>query len=292
MMRLIHTNQTQTPAADVEHEPFDAQLRFNPAPGENADWIQAILARRAISIHLQPLVSLSHGGIIGYEALARGPEHSPFFQAGALFGAAAQAGLTLEMEALCVAHALRQLPRLPAHTQLFVNAGPSLLSHGALGALLHASPLRHHFHNLVMEITEHEPFGEPDLLRQAIRNLHALGISVALDDFGCGFADLKTVKYLKPDIVKITLEMIRNRGPAAESAQRLSSLCSLLKRHGALVVVEGVETGEQAMAVEQCGAHWAQGYYFSRPRPARDFTWNQSPARQDNELSRIPGMPG
>ena len=277
-LRLIHTDQIPlTPDAGAQS-------------GQELDTETArtIIKNRSIAIYLQPIVALAHGGVMGYEALARGPEYSPLHQAGALFGAAAKAGLTHEIEALCVAQALLQLPRLPAHMQLFVNAGPDLLIHGALGRLLDASPLRQHFHRLVIEITEHQPFGDLPQLRREIRDLHARGISVALDDFGYGFSDLKTVKHLRPDIVKIPLDLIRDTGPAAQSAQRLTSMCSLLARHGARVVVEGVESGEQAMAVEMCGAHWAQGYYFSRPRPADEFAWDQSSAWPDQERSRVP----
>ena len=243
----------------------ESQLRSQPQrqvvdhAGSSTD-VTAILANRSIRTLLQPIVRVSDRAVVGFEALSRGPQGSPFERPDQFFDAACVAGRAVDAELLCAELALeRTKDRLPPGTFLTINLGPDALALAADRLALASRP------EVMFELTEHLPLNEAEGLVDVVKRLRALGIQLALDDTGCGFADFDTVRLLRPHIVKLCITVIRNADKGShftaairESAQRLCKL-------GCLVLAEGVERENQHAALQDCGIELAQGWLYGRP---------------------------
>ena len=105
-------------------------------------------------------------------------------------------------------------------------------------------------------------------LRDSFRTLHDGRLRLSLDDTGCGFFDLKTVETMRPEVVKLCITVISriNINPGIEA--EMQDTVQAVNRLGGLVLGEGVENAQQADVLTRCGAAHAQGYFYSRPRPA------------------------
>ncbi len=255
-------------AAEVEcpRDWVDARLAERPAraPADSglAGEVASILAARAPRTLLQPIVRMRDRAVLGYEALSRGPAGSPLERPDLLFDAAHAAGRTVEMKLLCAELALeRTRGMLPPDAFLTINLGPDALARAA-----EALPLAGRKEAL-FELTEHLPLGEAEGLTGAVARLRMQGVGLALDDTGCGFADMHTARALRPDIVKLCITVVRN---ADRGSPYLAAICETTRRlHelGCRVLAEGVETEAQHAALLDCGIELAQGWLYGRPGP-------------------------
>jgi EAL domain-containing protein (putative c-di-GMP-specific phosphodiesterase class I) len=224
--------------------------------------LRALLNGTGLRIVLQPIVSLSRTpSVLGYEALARGPQGSALESAGALFETADNCGQRVALEEACAWSALALVDRLPAGQFLTINASADLLANPVLVEAM-ARP------GVVVELTEHLPLDDAEGLLPIVSVLRRGGAQLALDDTGCGFADTDVAAILRPEIVKLCITVVRNA--ALEEAHRITIQDTVrrLQDLGCRVLAEGVETEIQADRLESIGATLAQGWYFGRPAPA------------------------
>jgi hypothetical protein len=111
-----------------------------------------------------------------------------------------------------------------------------------------------------------------------LRALHDMGIHLALDDFGTGYSSLTYLKRFPIDAIKIDRSFVSGLGRDHDDAAIVASVISLGRAIGKVVVAEGVETAEQLRALRGLGVDQAQGFLWSRPLPAADFTaWLDAP---------------
>lgn len=235
------------------------QCHATDQAGSSAD-LTSILAHRCIRTVLQPIVRASDRAVVGFEALSRGPLGSPLERPDQLFDAAHAAGRTVEAELLCAELALeRTKDRLPPGAFLTINLGPDAL---ALAADKLALAGRE---EVVLELTEHLPLNEAEDLVEVVKRLRTLGIRLALDDTGCGFADLDTVRLLRPDIVKLCITVIRNADKGSQFTAAIRDSAERLRTFGCLVLAEGVERENQHATLPGCGIELAQGWLYGKP---------------------------
>lgn len=234
-----------------------------PAPTEHEagnDEIERLLAGDGIRTVVQPIVRLHDRQRVGYEALSRGPHDSPLASPDRLFAAAHAAGLGLAAELSCARLALeRTAGRLADGEFLSINLGPA-----ALACAADALPLAGRS-DVIIELTEHLPLDAAEELRSAVGRLRELGLRIALDDTGCGFADLGTAEILRPDIVKLCITVIRNAGQGDPFVDAIRRAVRQFHALGAQVLAEGVESEAQHAALLDCGIEFGQGWLYSRP---------------------------
>jgi EAL domain-containing protein (putative c-di-GMP-specific phosphodiesterase class I) len=110
---------------------------------------------------------------------------------------------------------------------------------------------------------------DPVAAHRVLQGLKALGVRLAIDDFGVGYSSLSHLKYLLPvDVIKIDKSFVDGLLDSGESRAIVTAIVELAHALGVQAVGEGVETAEQAIALRELGCHIAQGYHFSRPQPA------------------------
>lgn len=241
------------------HAAQDAEQRRETAE------IRHLIDTEGIVSVVQPIIRLTDREVIGFEALARFPERPP----AVWFGSARHAGLGIELELAAITAALNG-PGLPGGARyLSVNAGPgTITSPGFLGAIAQAPPQR-----LVVEITEHAPVEDYDRLSAALAPLREQGMRVAVDDAGAGFASLRHILALAPDVVKLDVSL--TRGVEHDQVRRALArgLTSFAREAGITLLAEGIETDAQLQAWLQLGVEFGQGYYFGYPgAPTETFS--------------------
>ncbi len=215
----------------------------------------------------QPLVYLPTGGIAGYELLARTRDaHGRIVSAGGLFSDDTQ---PIDFK-IAVDRRLRTLgfERFAAHADtgfISINISPDWISR--LGSDISSPTLRLLEEaqldpaRVIIEITEAS--GNLDRLQQVVKQYHAAGLRVAIDDFGAGYSQLDRVIALDPDMIKLDMRLFKLAAKGGISADVLLGMTAIAERSGCEVVCEGVETEDEFYFGVECGAQYMQGYLFS-----------------------------
>jgi len=219
--------------------------------------VQAVIEHGGIHPVYQPIVDLAKGRITGVEALARFDTGMPL----QWFEEAADVGLREELESSALAVALAGLPALPPEAYLSLNLSPSTLLRRDVARLLGAVPLE----RIVIEMTEHAPVGDYDALNRALEPLRHAGVRVAVDDAGAGFASLRHILLLVPDIIKLDISL--TRGIDADRPRRALScaLVAFARETSTTIVAEGIETDAELRTLKEIGVAEGQGFLIARP---------------------------
>ena len=224
--------------------------------------IRDVLERETLSMVFQPIVDLDLDVVVGVEALARFPS-LPERPIQTWFAEAAAVGLRRDLELSAVAGALVVLPDIPPDIYLSVNAMPDTLASSGLAQLLAGAPAE----RLVLEITEHAPVHDYEALNVAIERMRSRGIRLAVDDAGSGFASLRHILQLAPDIIKIDNALTRNVYMDPARRALAAGLISFAAELGATVIAEGIENLQELETLRGLGVRYGQGFYLGRPGP-------------------------
>lgn len=225
--------------------------------------IAAVLAGEQMTMFCQPIHSLKDGRAVGVECLARFPADELSRPPNEWFEAAAEVGLGIELELLAVRQALRCLPYIPGGLYMAVNVSPETVLAGALGEAIDRAPSG----RLVIEVTEHSQVDDYPALLKALEPLRARA-RIAIDDVGAGYAGLRHLVDLKPDLMKLDIALIRDVHRDEARHAIAQAMVAFAGRIGSAIVAEGVECAEERDTLAALGIRFAQGYHFSRPMPA------------------------
>jgi EAL domain-containing protein (putative c-di-GMP-specific phosphodiesterase class I)/DNA-binding NarL/FixJ family response regulator len=225
----------------------------------------------ALSMVFQPICTLGGGDPVGVEALARfrgppvrGPER--------WFEEAETVGLRRELELAAIKAAVAELDRLPAGLYLSVNASPETLRSAALRKLL----ARTDGERIVVELTEHARIDDYKGVNGALARIRELGVRLAIDDAGAGFASLRHILRLAPEIIKLDRTLI-DQIETDRSRQALAAgLISFASRIDATIIAEGIERSAEVEALLNLGVSYGQGFFFAKPAPLAELSLEPS----------------
>ncbi len=225
-----------------------------------------------IDSHFQPIYSLAHGRVVGWEALMRGVDPS---------GRAAMPPAILALPRDDRERSLLDCLSRAVHVDNFLGAGRTegwlLLNvqpetflqgpwEGTFFEDLFASRQLPH-HRVVLEVLE-DAIRDRDRIDDAVQFYRNHGCLVAIDDFGAGHSNFDRVWSMRPDLVKLDRQMLLRASQEPRIRRVMPSMVSMLHEAGALVLMEGVETEEQALIALDADVDLAQGYLFGRPAPS------------------------
>jgi diguanylate cyclase (GGDEF)-like protein/PAS domain S-box-containing protein len=257
-------------------ESMDAAIRHRLALQSQ---LRGAVARNEFSVHYQPQVDLQTGRMTGAEALLRwhnaalGPvPPSQFIPVAEEYGLINAIGVWV-LDNVCAQIRAWQDQGLGA-VRVAVNLSGNQFAHADTVPQV-ADTLRRHGVSpscLGIEITEGSVMGDPDKAVAALRGLKAIGVGISLDDFGTGYSSLAYLKRFPIDVLKIDKSFVDDVAHAASDAAIALSVISLAHNLNMRVVAEGVETPEQARFLASHGCDAMQGYLYSRPLAASDFT--------------------
>lgn len=219
--------------------------------------------------HFQPIYSLAHQRIVGFEALVRpsladGIPISPLV----LFSEASSLAQSVFIDRLCrTLHVSNFMQQADDTTWLFLNLNPVATLHGKqFGSFFKELLQRYNIppHRIVIEILE-AAIDDEELLAESIGYYRDMGCLIAIDDFGVGHSNFSRIWRIAPHIVKLDKTLI-DQAVSNPSARRiLPGLVSLIHQAGSLALIEGIETEQQALIALQSDIDFVQGYFFARP---------------------------
>lgn len=246
---------------DVVAEHLHFLLGRREAHDEAFAQISQILASGGPSIALQPIFDLREHRVAGYEALSRFPVAIDW-PADRWFELAHEVGLGVDLEVAAVRAALRLLPQLPADVDLAVNVSAYALtaSDEVVDLIAAAEPRR-----TILEVTEHDRLVVDDAVTTRLASLRRLGVRVAADDAGSGYAGLEHVLELGPEVLKLDRALVQGVGSDAARQAMVDAMARFASRTGATLVAEGVETEQDLETLRFLGVKHAQGYLLGRP---------------------------
>jgi len=241
--------------------------------------LRKALERKEFVLFYQPIISVPHGAIHGFEALLRWqrpgvglvPPDS-FIPLMEETGLIVQVGEWALHQACLQVRAWQRTFAQHAGLTVSVNVSPRQLLLASI-----AGPVRKALREsglaascLRLEITENLFLEEPHKAMHALTEISDLGAGIAIDDFGTGYSSLAYLSRLPADILKIDKTFVQSMR-SDESGQAIVRTVKLLADSlGKSVVAEGVETSQQLAMLMQLQCDYVQGYYFSKPLPAED----------------------
>jgi diguanylate cyclase (GGDEF)-like protein len=224
-----------------------------------------------LEVHYQPIVAAAGGSFVGVEALLRwthatqGP-----IPPSAFIPVAEQMGLMDTLGAFVLRKALQDAQRWPG-LYVAVNLSPLQVRDRGIIDVVRAAlaesgvpPSR-----LMLEITEGVLIDNPDEMIRRIEDLHALGVRIALDDFGSGYSNLSYLQRFPLDKLKIDKSFVSALGQSGNGGVIIQAIVALGRALGLSITVEGVETEDQRMLLRLAGCDELQGFLFARPAPAK-----------------------
>jgi diguanylate cyclase (GGDEF)-like protein/PAS domain S-box-containing protein len=244
-----------------------------------AQELRQALAAGDLSMHYQPIVHLSTGQIVGFEALMRWRHEERGWVPPAVFiPLAEQSALILELgefalhEALSAASTWRGTAESPFVPYVSVNLSARQFHDAGLVAMVEGelassglAPDR-----LILEITEGVALLEVAETLSMIEQLTELGIGVALDDFGTGFSSLSYLARLNPIVIKIDQIFVRSPDQSIHQHRLLEMIVSLGNSLGMTVLAEGIETTAQLRRLQGLVCTLGQGFLFSPAVPREE----------------------
>lgn len=230
--------------------------------------IQNIIDKRAIRTLFQPIVHVITGGIVGYEALSRGPQGSRYERPDNLFAAANLCNLLWEVEVLCRTMAIERACALGLQSNLFLNVDPRVIHDpkfrvGVTGDLLKHLPLTPQ--QIVFEVTEKAAIADYAMFRDVLAHYVSQGYRVAVDDTGAGYSGLRTITEIRPHFIKLDMAIIRGVASDALKQEVVRHMQALAKVTGMILVAEGVETESELTTLIGLGVEYVQGYLLGMP---------------------------
>jgi diguanylate cyclase len=227
----------------------------------------------ALLLHYLPEVDLWSGAILAAEALVRWqhPERGLLLP-DAFLGVVESTNLAAELGRWVIRSACADLNRwrsrgVGLHAMLRINVSPAqLVSRGFARSV---ADILGEFgidsSSLCLEITERAVVRDIEITRKALQELKEIGIHIAIDDFGSGYAVLSHLKSLPVDALKIDTAFVRDLGTSPGDLAIVRSIIGLGEAFELQVIAEGVQTPAAALTLMRHGCHRAQGYLLSRP---------------------------
>ena len=246
--------------------------------------LRTAIDRGELAVHWQVQEAVGTRAITGYEALLRwtradGSSVSPAH----FIPLAEQSGLILPIGEWVLRTACATAASWAEPHRIAVNLSPVQLGHVDLPRLVQQvlldtglSPAR-----LELEITETAMIADPVRTIHILRQLKAIGVSVAMDDFGTGYSSLSTLRSFPFDKIKLDRSFMAELNGAPQSAAIIRAVLTLGESLHIPVLAEGVETVEQLHFLREQGCDEAQGYLLGRPGPL--------PARVQDAPERLAG---
>jgi EAL domain-containing protein (putative c-di-GMP-specific phosphodiesterase class I) len=251
--------------ADILAEQINHDLERSRSKSERLARVEKALACGHPAIVYQPIYNLDTGRIAGFECLSRfqlEPQRPP----NEWFSEAHEVGLGRDLELAAIRQALSSLCHIRPPLYLTINCSPDIIADGSLLDAVKTTDLA----RVVVEITEHVHVNDYAGLLVQLSMLRALGLRVAIDDAGAGYASMRHILKIRPDIIKLDISLTNNIDADSTKRAMAAALIAFARETGATIVAEGIETEAELRTLKRLGIGNAQGYFLARPSPLAD----------------------
>jgi EAL domain-containing protein (putative c-di-GMP-specific phosphodiesterase class I) len=254
----------------IDQARADALLEAGLHERRSARQVLKLILANDLSVRYEPIVHLETAQVIGYEALTRGPARSELANPVQLFDAAEAAALLFELDCLCRKLALERSGVLPRGRILFLNCLPTAIGDPnlrveGLRKVLENNEMRPS--DLVLEISESESIENFGVFREVSDACREVGVRIAIDDAGTGYASLEAIMEITPDFIKTDMGLVRGIDSDPPRQEVVRALSAVARGIGAQVIAEGVETDAELRTLRELGVRYGQGFYFGAAIP-------------------------
>jgi diguanylate cyclase (GGDEF)-like protein len=264
--RSTWTEFDDTMAAELEsRQGLEAELRNAVAAGEIEPWYQ-------------PIISTQNNAVVGVEALARW-QHAErgLILPGLFIPLAEESSLIVDLGQAMIDRCCREMYPLIHEGRLdyvSINLSTRHLRSPSVVEQVARTLARYRFppSALQLEITESLLLIDFEQAEERLSHFRALGIRIALDDFGAGYSSLSYIRRLPLDVIKIDRSFARDISADRQAEAVVKAIVQLAQALELHIVAEGVETESQALRLTSCGCFVQQGYLFGQPIPLKEIT--------------------
>jgi len=212
----------------------------------------------------QPIVDIATGDVIGYEALSRGDHEMP----SEMFRRSYEKGTVIPFDFHCLESSIKVLPELQDNQYLFLNIEPLTLekafSKGKEGEEF-LKGLAAYSHKVVFELTEGVKKSDFSFIQRGVEFIRAFGYRFALDDVDDISVKTAQLASLRPDFLKIDLQLVQGIASNYLNQQIVREMVHLGRVNGSEMVAEGVEQRSDLEFIRNMGIRYGQGFFFAKP---------------------------
>ncbi|MEH1868419.1 MAG: EAL domain-containing protein [Nostoc sp.] len=235
-----------------------------------SDWLVEMLATKRFTSYFQPIVSINDTShIFGYESLLRGlDEEGNLVLPAPIVELATEAGLVPQLDQVARLSAITQFSQHEVSGHIFINFAPTSLYDPAfcLRSSVEAIDFAEISHDrVVFEVVESDNPQDLTHLKAVLKYYRDAGFLVALDDLGSGYSSLNLLHQLRPDFIKLDMELIRDVHQDLYKAAITEKLLEITQKLNIQTVAEGIECIEELNWLRERGANLAQGYLIAKP---------------------------
>ena len=235
--------------------------------------LRSAITHGELLLHYQPQAKID-GEVFGFEALLRWHHpHHGFVPPTTFIPLAEQNGMIGEIGEWTLREACREAASWNAPMQIGINLSPAQFRYGDLANLVHSILLETGLApgRLELEITEGVLIGDPQRALSILRRLKLLGVKIAMDDFGTGYASLSSLQSFPFDKIKIDRTFVSGVDHNGQSEAIVRAVIGLGKALNVPVIAEGVETEGERLLLKREGCTEIQGYLVGYPRPIDSY---------------------
>jgi EAL domain-containing protein (putative c-di-GMP-specific phosphodiesterase class I) len=253
---MLKANRTGPNASLGDSSSLDSSVRLRE------------IVRSGLTSSFQPIYEVGEKMPFAIEGFVRGPVGSALESPDGLFEAAHHADVMLAFDEAVSKIVLMAFAELRWPGKLFLNLRASSLQSSLRAVVNLRRAIDYaclHPSQIVLELTEHEPILDAPSLLRVLDPLFDEGMKLSLDDVGAGFANMRAICELQPHFIKVDRYFIRGIAESVVKRSAVQNFINMASDVGAMLVAEGVEQEEDALALVQMGARLMQGYLFGKP---------------------------
>jgi EAL domain-containing protein (putative c-di-GMP-specific phosphodiesterase class I)/GGDEF domain-containing protein len=238
------------------------------------DILDRILEGEHIVPVYQSIVSLTDGHIFGYEALSRISEKDLEMNVEQVFRTADKMNKSWELEALCRTKALQNAAYLEGGKKLFLNVNPNIIHDQDFKDKFSRESFTKsrlneygmNYRDIIFEITERVSIIDNKAFLGSIDHYRNQDYGIAIDDVGAGYSGLNTIASVRPNIIKLDIELIKDIDKDETKQFLCKAMVDFCKNAGILLLAEGIETEEELKTLIKLDVDLGQGYFLSVPQ--------------------------
>ncbi|WP_025037417.1 bifunctional diguanylate cyclase/phosphodiesterase [Bradyrhizobium sp. DOA9] len=235
--------------------------------------LRAALQRDEFQVYYQPIREVASGRVVAFEALLRWNHPQRGLIAPISFiPLAEETGLIVQLGEFVLRSACADAASWPDDVDVAVNLSPVQFKSPNLIAAVTEALARSGIgaRRLELEITESVLLQNSEATLTTLHELRAMGVRISLDDFGTGYSSLSYLRSFPFDKIKIDRSFVSELATREDSMAIIRAVTGLGRSLGIVTTAEGVENDAQLELLRREGCTQAQGYLFSKPRPASD----------------------
>ncbi len=224
-----------------------------------------------LTTHFQPIVEAGDPGgkVFAYECLLRGLDTAgDLVSPGAMFEVAEASGLLFNLDRDARIAAIRRAAEHGIESNIFINFNPTSIYDPAYclrSTMKEFEKTTLRPEQVIFEITEGHRVKDIRHLLNIVDFYRDAGFRIALDDLGAGYSSLSLLNNLRPDFVKLDIDLVRDVGADPYKARVAAKILEMANSLDVAVVAEGVESEEEWRWLDEHGADYLQGFLFARP---------------------------